>query len=234
MAHLLIHRLRELLDPGCLPVFTSDGRIAYFYALTDHFGQWVRGAGTRWRKPQWQVEAGLFYGQVFKRYRRRKLVRVKPVIRLGTESAFKETLRVLGFSGRVNTAFIERVAPLDPAWRGGAGAPHVGHSEASPLIWKPTSHAMRNELCIRLNRLHRPVQCTCPFSSRSSHTAVFWKPESALWTCSRALTEEIHLVVYPLSLHAKVTCPSMNKWPGSVCGGYLCFHQPQREESLPH
>ncbi len=109
MAHLLIHRLRERLAPGCVPLFTSDGLNAYFYALTAHFGQWVKGAGTRWRKPQWQIAEGLLYGQVLKRYRRRKLVRVKPVIRLGTESAFKEALQALGWSGRVNTAFIERV-----------------------------------------------------------------------------------------------------------------------------
>src|SRR5262245_35330345 len=34
MAHLLIHRLRALLAPLCLPVFTSDGLNAYYYALT--------------------------------------------------------------------------------------------------------------------------------------------------------------------------------------------------------
>jgi hypothetical protein len=58
---------------------------------------------------QWQVAAGLMDGQVQKRYRRRRFVRVKHVIRLGTEPAFREALQALGFSGRVNTAFIERV-----------------------------------------------------------------------------------------------------------------------------
>lgn len=51
----------------------------------------------------------MLYGQVQKSYRRRKLVRVKHVIRLGTGAAFKEALQALGLSGRVNTAFIERV-----------------------------------------------------------------------------------------------------------------------------
>ena len=32
MAQLLIHRLREQLVPGCLPLFTSDGLTAYFTA----------------------------------------------------------------------------------------------------------------------------------------------------------------------------------------------------------
>ena len=36
---------------------------------------------------QWQVAAGLIYGQVKKSYRRRKLVRVTHVMRLGTEDS---------------------------------------------------------------------------------------------------------------------------------------------------
>src|SRR5947209_20631264 len=56
-----------------------------------------------------QVAAGLIYGQVKKCYRRRKLVRVTHVMRLGTEDALTAALQGLGFSGRLNTAFIERV-----------------------------------------------------------------------------------------------------------------------------
>jgi transposase InsO family protein len=55
------------------------------------------------------VEPGLIYGQVEKCYRRRKLVRVSHLMRLGTEAALKAALQGLGFSGRLNTAFIERV-----------------------------------------------------------------------------------------------------------------------------
>jgi hypothetical protein len=58
---------------------------------------------------RWQVEPSLIYGQVKKSYRRRKLARVTPVMRLGTEPALKAALQGLGFSGRLNTAFIERV-----------------------------------------------------------------------------------------------------------------------------
>jgi hypothetical protein len=58
---------------------------------------------------QWRVAAGLIYGQVKKSYRRRKLVRVSHVMRLGPEDALIVTLQGLGFSGRLNTAFIERV-----------------------------------------------------------------------------------------------------------------------------
>jgi IS1 family transposase/transposase-like protein len=106
MAHRVIHSLREILAPGCIPLFTSDGLNLYFYALTAHFGYWreVRGQGRRW-----QVAMGLIYGQVKKCYRRRKLVRVTPVMRLGTQADLTVALQRLGFSGRLNTAFIERV-----------------------------------------------------------------------------------------------------------------------------
>jgi IS1 family transposase/transposase-like protein len=109
MAHVLVHSLRERLAPGCLPLFTSDGLNLYFYALTAHFGHWLE-VGRRGRKVlRWQVAAGLIYGQVKKCYRRRKLVKVTHVMRLGTEAALKAALQGKGLSGRLNTAFIERL-----------------------------------------------------------------------------------------------------------------------------
>ena len=51
----------------------------------------------------------LIYGQVKKTYRRRKVVRVTHVMRCGTVAAFRATLCALGLSGRLNTAFVERV-----------------------------------------------------------------------------------------------------------------------------
>jgi len=109
MAHALIHALQQRLAPGCIPLFTSDGLNSYFYALTAHFGQWlVVGRGGRDVR-RWQVAASLIYGQVKKCYQRRKLVRVTHVMRLGTETDLKAALQSLGLSGRLNTAFIERV-----------------------------------------------------------------------------------------------------------------------------
>jgi IS1 family transposase/transposase-like protein len=108
-AHMVIHSLRQLLAPGCLPLFTSDGLNLYFYALTAHFGHWLVVHRRRWKVRQWQVAAGLIYGQVKKSYRRRKLERVTHVMRLGTGAALKGALQGMGFSGRLNTAFIERV-----------------------------------------------------------------------------------------------------------------------------
>ena len=50
----------------------------------------------------------MIYGQVKKCYRRRKLVRVRHVMRLGTQADLAVTLQAMGFSERLNTAFIER------------------------------------------------------------------------------------------------------------------------------
>ena len=106
-AHTVIHTLCQKLAPGCLPVFTSDGLNLYFYALTAHFGQWATASGRRAR--QWQVATELIYGQVKKTYRRRKVVRVTHVMRCGTRAALRVALMGLGLSGRLNTAFVERV-----------------------------------------------------------------------------------------------------------------------------
>jgi IS1 family transposase len=108
-AQSVIHALRHMLAPGCIPLFTSDGLNLYFYALTAHFGHWLQVTGRGRKILRWQVAEGLIYGQVKKSYRRRKLVRVTQVMRLGTEDALKAVLQGLGFSGRLNTAFIERV-----------------------------------------------------------------------------------------------------------------------------
>jgi len=108
-AHMVIHSLRQILAPGCLPLFTSDGLNMYFYALTAHFGQWLEVVRRGRKVYQWQVAAELIYGQVKKIYRRRKLVRVTHVMRLGIGAALTVALQGLGLSGRLNTAFIERV-----------------------------------------------------------------------------------------------------------------------------
>jgi IS1 family transposase len=108
-AHTVIHSLRRILAPGWLPLFTSDGLNLYFYALTAHFGTWRQERRRGRNERRWQVATNLIYGQVKKSYRRRKLVRVTPVMRLGTKVDLTVALQRMGFSGRLNTAFIERV-----------------------------------------------------------------------------------------------------------------------------
>src|SRR5215469_1747602 len=63
MAHRVIHSLRQILAPGCLPLFTSDGLNLYFYALTAHFGHWLPVVGRGRNILRWQVAEGLIYGQ---------------------------------------------------------------------------------------------------------------------------------------------------------------------------
>jgi IS1 family transposase len=163
MAHQLIHSLRERLVAFCLPLFTSDGLNLYFYALTAHFGDWLQ-VGPRGRNvQQWQVAAGLIYGQVKKSYRRRKLVRISHVMRLGTEDALTATLQGLGFSGRLNTAFIERVnltvrhgiaALARRTWATAQQSPHLlAHLE----WWRAYSHFVRPHEALHV-RLVQPQE----------------------------------------------------------------------------
>lgn len=106
-AHRLVHELAQRLAPACLPVFSSDGLALYFFALTAHFGQWVERVSQRGRC--WAVDARLLYAQVIKRYRRRRVAEVRHPVYLGTPEEYRQALCALGFSGRIQTAFIERL-----------------------------------------------------------------------------------------------------------------------------
>ena len=100
--------------------------------------------------------AGLLSGQVYKRYRRRKLVHVKQMVRLGTGPAFTAALQRLGFSGRENTAFIERVnltirrgvaALARRTWATALQAPHL----QAHLHWRPAYyHSVRPHASFRV------------------------------------------------------------------------------------
>jgi hypothetical protein len=96
-----------------------------------------------------QVAAGLISGQIKKSYRRRKLVGVTPVMRLGTKDALTAALQQLGFSGRLNTACIERVnltvrhgvaALARRTWATAQQSPQL---LASLEWWRAYSHCVR-------------------------------------------------------------------------------------------
>jgi transposase InsO family protein len=124
--------------------------------LAAHFGHWLE-VDRRGRKVrQWQVATGLIYGQVKKSYQRRKLVRVWPVMRLGTSLALKTTLQRLGLSGRLNTAFIERVnltvrhgvaALARRTWATSQQAPHL---QAHLQWWRAYYHCVRPHASLRV------------------------------------------------------------------------------------
>jgi IS1 family transposase/transposase-like protein len=107
MAHAVVHAVGHVLAPGCIPVCTSDGLNLYFYALTAHFGAWCTDPTTG--KTSWQVALNLLYGQVKKAYRRRKIVKVERQMQLGQLADLQAALRDQGFTGSINTAFIERL-----------------------------------------------------------------------------------------------------------------------------
>jgi IS1 family transposase len=159
-AHTVIHALRQRLAPNCVPTFTSDGLNLYFYALTAHFGQWMAGMGRRAHR--WQVATSLIYGQVQKVYRRRKVVRVTYVMRCGTREQLRTALQRIGLSGRLNTAFVERVnltirqsvsALVRRTWSTAQEAPQVlAHLE----WWRGYYHFVRPHQSLRV-ALAQPI-----------------------------------------------------------------------------
>ena len=108
MAYAVVHELRERMQVGlALPIFSSDGLRLYFYALTAHFGHWILPGGGR--KRLWQLGADFIYGQVKKLQRRRRLVKVERLMLCGSFEVLAHRLKAVGLSGRLNTAFVERL-----------------------------------------------------------------------------------------------------------------------------
>ena len=152
-AHTVIHSLRRILAPGCLPVFTSDGLNLYFYALTAHFGHWLK-VGRRGRKAlRWHVATELIYGQVKKSYRRRKLARVTSVMRLGTEAALTVARPRIGVLRTPEHGFYRARESDRASWGSSLSTSHMGHNPASP-----TSVGPPGVVASVLPRMSRPHQ----------------------------------------------------------------------------
>jgi hypothetical protein len=115
---VFVHQLKQRLAAECMPIFTTDGLAAYYRAITAHFGRAIEQPGQR--SPIWQVDPGLLYGQLHKIRNGRKLKYVITQVVCGTRDRFRSAMQGLGFSGRVQTAYVERfnlflretVAPL--------------------------------------------------------------------------------------------------------------------------
>jgi IS1 family transposase len=106
-AHELMHKVvKRLADEG-IPIFTSDGLNHYYYTLTAHLGQWTIGSGKR--KPVWRVAEDLLYGQFRKVKSGYRLKRVYTKIVCGTRDQMETGLKALGFSGKIQTAYVERL-----------------------------------------------------------------------------------------------------------------------------
>jgi IS1 family transposase len=110
MAQGVVHQVVQVLAPGCVPLFLTDGFKEYMTALLTHFGQWVqsprRQATGPAPKPRWMPLPQLLYAQVVKQYRRRRLVGVHHRVVFGTLAGVKRVLAATGW--QINTAFIER------------------------------------------------------------------------------------------------------------------------------
>jgi IS1 family transposase len=111
MAQCVVHQMAQVLAPGCVPLFLTDGFQEYMTALLTHYGHWVqpprRQANGPTPKPRWMPLPQLLYAQVVKHYRRRRLVGVRHRVVFGTLAGVKHVLASRGW--QINTAFIERV-----------------------------------------------------------------------------------------------------------------------------
>ena len=111
MAQRVVHQLVQVLAPGCVPLFLTDGFKEYRTAILTHFGQWRQRERRQDKgpmpKPRWMPLPELRYAQVMKSYRRRRLVGVKHCVVFGTQLAIERVLARCGWT--INTAFVERL-----------------------------------------------------------------------------------------------------------------------------
>src|SRR5438309_2252926 len=111
MAQRVVHQVAQMLAPGCVPLFLTDGFKEYATALLTHLGQWIQPPRRQDKgphpKPRWLPLPQLLYAQVVKTVRRRRLVRVQHRVVFGTLEAVNAVLAPLGC--QINTAFVERI-----------------------------------------------------------------------------------------------------------------------------
>jgi IS1 family transposase len=155
-AHLVIHSLRQCLAPGCLPLFTSDGLNLLLCFDSSFWAMARRETSRAQRAPVAGGGKPDLRPSEKKCYRRRKLVRVTPVMRLGTEADLKAALQRIGLSGRLNTTYIERVnltvrhgiaALARRTWATAQQSPHLlAHLE----WWRAYYHFVRLHEALRV------------------------------------------------------------------------------------
>jgi IS1 family transposase len=106
-----VHQIVQVLAPGGVPLFLTDGFTEDTTALRAHFGQGEQPARRQakgpWPKPRWMPLPQLRYAQVLKVTPRRRLVRVSHRVVFGALAAIEQGLAAHDW--HINTAFIERV-----------------------------------------------------------------------------------------------------------------------------
>jgi len=197
MAMGVVHELCERMPSGCTPIFSSDGLKLYFYALTTHFGHWVLPEGVD--KLIWEIAAGFIYAQVKKIHRLRKLVKVEHLMLCGEREKLTTGLKALGLSGKINTAFVER---LNLTIRQGVSflvrrtwgtAQFTSELELHLQWWRGYYHFVRYHESLRV-QFSQPIQGhgkQPPRRYRSRTPAMAARPTSRRWTV-------LELISYPL------------------------------------
>jgi IS1 family transposase len=111
MTQRVVHQVVQVLAPGCVPLFLTDGFKEYTTALLTHYGQWIqpprRQAQGPAPKPRWMPLPQLLYAQVIKTTRRRRVVQVSHRVVFGMKAAVERVLAACGW--QINTAFVERI-----------------------------------------------------------------------------------------------------------------------------
>jgi IS1 family transposase len=111
MAQRVVHQVTQVLAPGCVPLFLTDGFKEYRTAILTHFGSWRPPARRQAKGPLPQPRGmplpALRYAQVVKSYRRRRLGGGTPRVVCGTQLAIEQVLAACGWTS--NTAFVERL-----------------------------------------------------------------------------------------------------------------------------
>jgi hypothetical protein len=111
MAQAVRHQITQLVAPGCLPLFLSDGCPHSLPAMVRHFGHWVQPPRRQARGPAPQPRLmplpGVLYAQVIKRMRRRRMVEVKRHVVLGHHVAVDRVVTACGW--QINTSVIARL-----------------------------------------------------------------------------------------------------------------------------
>jgi hypothetical protein len=137
-AHLLIHSLRQLLAPDCLPLFTSDGLNLYFYAALGPFRTVARRTSSREDIASMAGGGGLDLWSGEKKL---------PTTQAGTCHARDAPLdtgrsqnRLAGtrFLWKVEHRFHRAGESDRPTWSGSAGSSNLGHFPTGSTPARPS------------------------------------------------------------------------------------------------
>jgi CBS domain-containing protein/transposase-like protein len=132
MAHAVIHSLRQMLAPGCLPLFTSDGLNLYFYAARGSFWTLAPSGSSR---PEGEAVAG--GAKLDLRSSEEKLSTAQAATGLARHASWNRgrshsRLTRDGLLRPVEHGFYRAGESDHPPWNSCTGSSHLGHGEACP------------------------------------------------------------------------------------------------------